>query len=205
MRELRFILLAAAAPASSRSALVSAQAMAAAPNVTKRAVPIPGTEDFTIELRTTGAGDSSTSALPVTAVISLDRSGSVSGTKIQDAVDAAIAFVTELSKGNENKGAIVSWSSKIIPASTSDALTSDFPALIDLTNSTSTGGGTDLDEGLNGAIDLLDTDTANSLKVIVFLTDGQGTYTDAVYGGPASVAAQAKWVQNLRDWGRKQC
>ena len=47
-----------------------------------------------------------------------------------------------------------------------------------------------MNDGLNGAIDLLDADATNSLKVIVFLTDGDGTYTFAANGGPASEAAQ---------------
>jgi Ca-activated chloride channel family protein len=114
----------------------------------------------------------------------------MSGGKIQSAVDAAISFVNALTVSNGDKAAIISWSSNIISTLSSTNLTSDFPALINLINDTTTVGGTDLNDGLNGAIDLLDADATSSLKVIVFLTDGDGTYTFEADGGPASEAAQ---------------
>jgi Ca-activated chloride channel family protein len=114
----------------------------------------------------------------------------MSGGKIQSAVDAAISFVNALTASNGDKAAIISWSSNIISTLSSTNLASDFPALINLINDTTTVGGTDLNDGLNGTIDLLDADATSSLKVIVFLTDGDGTYTFAADGGPASEAAQ---------------
>jgi Mg-chelatase subunit ChlD len=80
--------------------------------------------------------------------------------------------------------------------------------LNNLINDTTTVGGTDLNDGLNGAIDLLlDADATSSLKVIVFLTDGQGNYIFAAGEGPASLlvrllrrateSMQSAWKQRL--------
>lgn len=176
--------------------VATAQIMADPPTVTKRVVPIPGSSDFTIEVTVTGAGgETSTSRPPVIAVSSLDRSGSMSGTKIQSATQAAIAFVDELDPAKGDLAGVISWASSINTALSSSVLTSDFEALKTLIGSTSTGGGTNLNAGLNGAISLLDTDTStNSLKVILFLTDGSGTYTSAASGGPASIADTKGYV-----------
>ncbi|WP_319643122.1 vWA domain-containing protein [Methanovulcanius yangii] len=55
-------------------------------------------------------------------------------------------------------------------------------------------GGTNLDAGLAGAIGMLDSSTRTATKVIIFLTDGQGTYTPSGGGGPVDDAVSNGYI-----------
>ncbi|NIP37359.1 MAG: hypothetical protein GWN18_20525, partial [Thermoplasmata archaeon] len=56
-------------------------------------------------------------------------------------------------------------------------------------------GGTNLNAGLAEAVDILDnTGQSGSIKIIIFLTDGQGTYTYYGGGGPVDDAVDNGYI-----------
>jgi Ca-activated chloride channel family protein len=163
--------------------------------VTKTASPTnifvqgAGTPDTTqITLTVQGFGGTLTETLPIDVVFAIDSSGSMT---INDPsnlrIAAAKSFVDKLNS-TRDQGGVVSWDDNV---DFSFGPTQNFGALKTNINNVDASGGTNLNAGLNGAIAMLDgnTRTGSSTKVIVFLTDGVGTYTPAGSGGPAANAA----------------
>ncbi len=88
-------------------------------------------------------------------------------------------------------GGVVSWDSNVdftygLVAEDTDS----FVTLKSKIDDVDSAGGTSLNVGLNAAIGMLDADTSASNKVIIFLTDGDGTYYYS--GTPNSPADKAK-------------
>jgi PKD repeat protein len=132
---------------------------------------------------------------PVDIVFSLDSSGSMSGTDPSNIrISGCQDFVNQLDDSKDRAG-VVSWSNVIedIGGDEPDgclSLTKDFDAVnTALGNVGSGGSGTNLDLGLSRANDLLDDGRDDAMKVMVFLTDGGGTYTSS--GNPGSQADRA--------------
>lgn len=172
------------------------------PTVTKTASPKDiyfgtGVKESTITITVTGAGGTSTTITPMDVVFSIDSSGSMTWNDPSDLrLDAAKGFVDDMDD-TRDQGGVVSWDTDI---DFDFGLTDDFDATdglkyyIDLVDSS---GGTSLDVGLWGAIDLLDDNTriGDSVEVIIFLTDGFGTYTySGNTGSPADYAADEGYV-----------
>jgi PKD repeat protein len=96
------------------------------------------------------------------------------------------AFVSNLNPDRDQAG-VVSWDSGI---DFSLPLTNDFAAVNANIDNVDDSGGTNLDVGFTEAIDLLDAGgRADANKVIIFLTDGGGSYTPS--GAPGSQADRA--------------
>ena len=153
----------------------------------------------TVTIEVTGAGGTSSTITPMDVVFAIDSSGSMGyvyngvgyGTDPYGLrLDAAAYFLGQMDDSRDTAG-VVSWDWYIDFAK---GLWTDFDDTDGIEHwiyQTDSSGGTDLNVGLNEAIDMLDLNsrTDPSSEVIIFLTDGSGTYTYAADGGPASEAA----------------
>jgi Ca-activated chloride channel family protein len=163
--------------------------------VTKSASPTDifvqgaGSPDTTkVTLSVQGFGGTLTQTLPIDVVFSIDSSGSMTINDPSHLRQAAAKTFVDKLDSSRDQGGVVSWDTGVNFAF---GLTSDFNALKTHIDSVDAAGGTDLNVGLNAAIDMLDANTrvGQSTKVIVFLTDDVGSYTPAGSGGPAAEAA----------------
>ena len=150
----------------------------------------------TVTIEVTGDGGTSASAIPMDVVFSIDSSGSMGWNDPSNLrLTAAKDFVDNMNS-LVDQGGVVGWDTSVYPTY---GLSSDFTTLksqIDLVNA---GGGTNLNVGLNAAIAMLDANprllTDPSAEAIIFLTDGQGTYTwSGNPGSPADDAASKGYV-----------
>lgn len=163
----------------------------APPRITSISIDPPNVsvgETISITLCVSGAGDSEETRVPFEVVFAIDTSGSMGGQKLLDAKAATNFLVGELIA--QDTAAVVSWNTGA--STVTGGLINDFAAVTSAVNGLSAGGGTNLDAGLAAAVNILVTSgSTESVKVIVFLTDGQGpgTYVDFANGGQASVAA----------------
>ncbi|MDD5038950.1 MAG: VWA domain-containing protein [Dehalococcoidales bacterium] len=172
------------------------------PTISKTASPtdinIAGSglnEDFTVTITVTGAGGTSTTITPIDIVFSLDCSGSMNWNDYTDLrATAAKDFIDKLDNSRDTAG-VNMWSGYPLY---SYGLTSDFPTLkSNIDTYIRDIGNTNLNVGLNGAIAMLDANTRTdpSAEVIIFLTDGEGTYTPSGNtGSPADNAASKGYV-----------
>lgn len=135
-----------------------------------------------------GAGGEQNRTVSVEIVFALDSSGSMQSNDPSGIRRTASKnFVDRMSK-HTDKAAVVSWDDGI---DFSTSLTADFDDLKTKINQVDSNGGTNLDVGLQAAINTLSSSTANStVRAIIFLTDGQGTYTMcSASGSKAKIAA----------------
>jgi Ca-activated chloride channel family protein len=144
-------------------------------------------ETSTVTLSVAGYGGSITQTLPIDVVFAIDSSGSMltnDPTGLRK--DSAKSFVDQLDSSRDTAG-VISWDTGI---NFQYGLTDDFATLkskIDLVDSS---GGTNLNVGLDYSIRMLDnTGQDDSVKAIIFLTDGVGSYTPSTY--PSSFTARA--------------
>ena len=143
---------------------------------------------FSVALCVSGAGDLNDTRVPLEVVFSLDTSESMAtGTRLPDAQNATNFFLGQLID-ERDMAALVSWTTN---ATVQSGLTNNFSQVETAVNSLSAAGGANLDAGLAAAVNLLVSNgfTENTVKVVVFLTDGQGSYTSFVNGGSATTAA----------------
>jgi Ca-activated chloride channel family protein len=126
-------------------------------------------------------------------VFALDSSGSMAWNDPNGSrKTAAKDFVGKMNSTKDQAG-VVSWDDGI---DFTQALSSNFSLVNATIDAVDSSGGTNLNVGLNGAIGVLDanTRTENSSEVMIFLSNGAGTYTYAANGGPASTAASKGYV-----------
>jgi len=146
----------------------------------------------TITITVTGYGGTATqTGLPIDVVFAIDSSGSMSWNDPSDLRKTAAKSFTDLLLDDHQAG-VVSWDDTIdftLQLTTTD--TSGKTTVKNSIDSVDSSGGTNLNVGLNAAISVLDANTriGSSVEVIIFLTDGEGTYTSYSSGGPASIAA----------------
>ena len=177
-----------------------ASAQTAPPTVTKTAIPTDinvkgtGTDEITtITITVIGAGGITTTSVPMDVVFALDSSGSMSWNDASGLrKTASKSFVDKMDSAKDQAG-VVSWDDNI---DFTQALTNDFTlakSRIDAVDST---GGTNLNVGLYSAIGVMNANTRTdpSAEVIIFLSNGAGTYTNAASGGPASDASSEGYV-----------
>ena len=155
-----------------------------APTVTKTVSPtninIAGSgmnEETTVTIEVTGAGGTTTTITPMDVVFALDSSGSMDWNDPDDLrKEASKSFVDRMNATRDQAG-VVSWDSGI---NFTQALTNDFPLVKNKIDLVDSNGGTNLNVGLNSAISLLDAGAqAGASHVVIFLTDGDGSYTSA--------------------------
>jgi len=144
--------------------------------------PIIGASDFKVDIngheigyltvQSAGASASSSSSSLV-----IDRSGSMSGTKLSDAKDAAKTFVGFMTAND--RAEVVSFSYNV---SVDQVFTNDKSALYNAIDSLSAGGATSLYDGIWKGLD--DTNLeASKRKAVIVLTDGQENWSSSEHGG----------------------
>ena len=182
-----------------------------APSVTKGVSP----EDIcfgsintktTVTIEVTGNGGTSTTIIPMDVIFAIDSSGSMAWPDRDPGklrLTAAKYFVNQMDN-TRDKGGVVSWDGGIdftypvLPLPGPGGLTDDFVTLKDKIDLVDSSGGTNLNGGLGAAMAMLDTNTRTdpSSEIIIFLTDGEGTYTYYLDGfgdpNPASPTYVAK-------------
>ena len=176
-----------------------ASALTLSPTVTKTASPTDinligsgGIDETTVTITVQGAGGTSTTITPMDVVFALDSSGSMDWNDSSgQRKTASKSFVDKMEPSRDQAG-VVSWDTDI---DFMWPLTNDFPTVKSKIDQVDDSGGTNLNVGLNAAIGLLDSGKQTGASyVIIFLTDGEGAYTLAEDGGPASVAAANGYV-----------
>ncbi len=144
---------------------------------------------YVVDIQVNGAGgNNGTRTVPIEVAFALDSSGSMR-TNDPNGIrkTASIEFVDKLDKARD-LGAVVSWGDTIL---FSTNLTNDFEFLKDEIRRVDDLSATDLDVGLDASITILEdfSSLSASARAIIFLTDGDGTYTTCAQNGPASLAA----------------
>lgn len=130
----------------------------------------------TVTISVTGYGGTVEDTLPLDVVFAIDSSGSMSWNDPDDLrLDAAKTFTDKLNDTRDQAG-VVSWDYYIDFTYGLSSNLTEVKNQIDLVNAI---GGTNLDTGLNASIAMLDANTRveESVEVIVFLSNGQGSYT----------------------------
>ncbi len=167
-----------------------------APTVTKTVSPEAiyfgeGDKETTVTIEVTGDGGTTETITPMDVVFAIDSSGSMT---VNDPSGlrktAAQAFVDKMDETRDT-GGVVSWD---LGVNFAYGLMSDFDGVTGLKariGQVDSSGGTNLNVGLNAAIAMLDSNSrsGDSAEVIVFLTDGVGSYTYS--GNPGSPADNA--------------
>jgi Ca-activated chloride channel family protein len=159
----------------------------------------------TVTIEVTGAGTTTYTAIPMDVVFAIDSSGSMTSTDPDDdRLTAAKYFVDQMDDSIDQAG-VVDWD---LDVQNTFGLTSNFGTTvcgvkywIDQVDSS---GWTDPDDGLQAAVTMLDDDgQSDSIKVIIFLTDGvpagppgdPGVYTYYTGGSaPVDQAADAGYI-----------
>ena len=159
--------------------------------------------ETTVTITVTGDGGTSTTITPMDVVFAIDSSGSMTtNDPDDDRLTAAKGFVDNMDDTRDLAG-VVSWD---LDVEFAKGLWSDFDDVdgikywIDQVDSA---GWTDPDDGLAASVQMLDdTGQLESIKVIIFLTDGYpagpfgdpGTYTYFGDGGPVDNAAVVGYI-----------
>ena len=169
-----------------------------------------GDGTYTLSLDVTGDSETSSTSTPADVVLVVDTSGSMAGNRIDTVKRAARGLVnTLLTAENEKLDAsqqirvsVVSFSSKVNS-------TSDFTASVRTAQGTINGlnawdnghqssGGTNWEDALNTANDVLASGRADANKYIVFLSDGAPTFrVSSVQTGSHGAL---KWVDGWFKW-----
>jgi len=159
---------------------------------TKRASPaqVKAGEEVVVLLTITGKGDCPRMEKHADVMLVIDRSGSMSGTPLQDAKNAAKAFVDrlDLSLGGDQVG-LVSYSSS---ATLDHLLTRSAGTVRSAIDVLVSGGNTNITDGINKAQEELDSarHIPGNRPLIILMTDGQHNVGPGP--GPAADAAKAK-------------
>ncbi|MCK5660696.1 MAG: VWA domain-containing protein, partial [Methanosarcinales archaeon] len=128
--------------------------------------------------------------IPISVVFGIDSSGSMGGNDPTNLRLAATnATINSLNPVIDDVG-VVSWDTGI---DFRFNLSNNFTAAKTAVGGVDSAGGTNMDVGLLESIDVMNAST-KPLKVIIFLSNGAGSYTPAGSGGPASIAAANGYV-----------
>jgi len=180
---------------------IGAQDETLAPSVTKEVSPDmiwfgSTTTKATVTIEVTGNGGTDTTITPIDVVFAIDSSGSMSwNDPSNDRLTAVNGFIDNLDD-TRDQGGVVSWDTDV---DFSEGLMTDFDDTDGLkyyVNQVDSSGGTNLNVGLAEAVAMLDANTrvGDSIEIIIFLTDGEGTYTYYGGGGPVDDAVDAGYI-----------
>ena len=162
-----------------------------------------GNEKQFMQVCVTGYEKISKTRYPIDIVFSIDSSPSMEQNDKDDLrISAAKSLIDRLDTKTDKAG-FITWGGEI---ALQRSLTSDFPTLKANFDEIKLVGGTNLDAGLKGGVELLGGNTGivekyayaktnqeqNRTKVIVFLSDGNGHYTRSTEPGSLAAVAQAK-------------
>ena len=150
-----------------------------------------GPDTATVNLTVTGTGTATSSAADV--VFAIDSSGSMSSSDPTNLrLTASQNFIDQMDPTKDQAGA-VDWDDTV---EGTQPLTNNFAQVKTFIGNIDASGGTDLDGGLNAAINVMNSGAKpSSSHVIIFLTDGGGSYTPSGQpGSPADNAASLGYV-----------
>ena len=172
--------------------MVSANGVIAEPTVTKTTSPtsinVAGSgsnEITTVTIEVTGAGSATETSVPMDVVFAIDSSGSMSTndpTGLRKS--AAKSFIDKMDSSKDQVG-VVSWDSNVDFAK---GLSDNFTFVKSWVDKVDSSGSTNLNVGLQASTTMLNANTrvGPSAKVIVFLSDGDGTYSNSTADAAAS-------------------
>lgn len=142
----------------------------------------------TITLTVTGYGGTMEETLPIDIVFGIDSSGSMAWNDPGKLRLAAAKSFTDKLDATRDQAGVVSWNHAI---DFTFGLSSDLNQVKNKIDQVPSSGGTNLEVGLAACVAMLDANPRDpaeqSVKAVIFLTDGIGTYT-----GAATAAAAAK-------------
>lgn len=153
-----------------------------------------GTYDLTLDV--VGAVGTETNPAPVDIVFVLDISGSMDGDNIKRAKSAVETLTNKLKtdKTVDSKWKLVTFSS------TASVITQNWITATGINNTiqgfgnTECTGGTNYQDGLTTANEVLTTARQDSVKIVIFLTDGEPTYHGTnTYSGGGSVTLETDY------------
>lgn len=153
-----------------------------------------GTYDLTLDV--VGAVGTETNPAPVDIVFVLDISGSMDGDNIKRAKSAVETLTNKLKtdKTVDSKWKLVTFSS------TASVITQNWITATGINNTiqgfgnTECTGGTNYQDGLTTASEVLTTARQDSVKIVIFLTDGEPTYHGTnTYSGGGSVTLETDY------------
>jgi len=130
---------------------------------------MPNESCMTLSLKGVGERE----LVPIEVVLAIDSSGSMKDNDPQNNRIKAAENFLKMINSSKDKSGLVSWDNEI---DFSVPLTDDIPEVISRLKDINSEGSTNLDKGLQAAIDLR-TDKSSARKVILFLSDGVGPYT----------------------------
>ncbi|MEJ2251072.1 MAG: VWA domain-containing protein [Candidatus Lokiarchaeota archaeon] len=169
------------------------------PTVTKNVTPEDiyfgeGIKQTTVNIEVTGAGGTSTTITPMDVVFAIDSSGSMISSDPSGLRRTAAKFFVDQMDNSRDQGGVVSWDDGI---DFTYGLTTDFALLKNKIDNVDSSGGTNLNVGLSYSIAMLNANTrvSTSSEIIIFLTDGVGSYTySGNAGSQADIAASKGYV-----------
>lgn len=147
-----------------------------------------GDGTYTLSLDVTGDSETSSTSTPADVVLVVDTSGSMAGNRIDTVKRAARGLVNtlltaeneKLDESQQIRVSVVSFSTKVNSTSDFTASVRTAQGTINSLNAWDNGhqssGGTNWEDALNTANDLLASGRADANKYIVFLSDGAPTY-----------------------------
>nr|WP_296007091.1 VWA domain-containing protein [uncultured Blautia sp.] len=164
-----------------------------------------GTYDLTLDV--VGAVGTETNPAEVDIVFVLDVSGSMDGANIENA-KSAVKTLTENLKSNQtvdSKWKLVTFSSGASVETENWVSAEDIDNMIQKYNDKSCSGGTNYQAGLTTAGDVLKTARTDSVKIVIFLTDGEPTYHGINSEGGGSLTSQDDYDGALTGAGNITC
>ena len=169
-----------------------------------------GDGTYTLSLDVTGDSETSSTSTPADVVLVVDTSGSMAGNRIDTVKRAANGLInTLLTDENEKldasqqiRDSVVSFSSKVNSTSEFTASVRTAQGTINSLNAwdngNSSSGGTNWEDALNTANDVLASGRADANKYIVFLSDGAPTFR--VSSVQTGSHGELKWVDGWFKW-----
>ena len=169
-----------------------------------------GDGTYTLSLDVTGDSETSSTSTPADVVLVVDTSGSMAGNRIDTVKRAANGLInTLLTDENEKLDAsqqirvsVVNFSSKVNSTSEFTASVRTAQGTINSLNAwdngNSSSGGTNWEDALNTANDVLASGRADANKYIVFLSDGAPTFR--VSSVQTGSHRELKWVDGWFKW-----
>lgn len=169
-----------------------------------------GDGTYTLGLDVTGDSETSSTSTPADVVLVVDTSGSMAGNRIGTVKRAANGLInTLLTDENEKLDAsqqirvsVVNFSSKVNSTSEFTASVRTAQGTINSLNAWANGnsssGGTNWEDALNTANDVLASGRADANKYIVFLSDGAPTFR--VSSVQTGSHGELKWVDSWFKW-----
>lgn len=135
-----------------------------------------GTYDLTLDV--VGAVGTETNPAAVDIVFVLDLSGSMEGSNLRKAKSAVRTLTDSLSQNNtvDSKWKLVMFARSAAVQTEDWISATEINRKIQKYTDSNCGGGTNYEAGLTQAGSVLQTARADSVKIVIFLTDGQPTY-----------------------------